>query len=565
MSRAGATEERGFFTFYREYTHTGIHAASTAGLTAFGLLTFVHRAFVILAIGVYVLPPIYLYLTRDDSVDTVEPSEPSDPLGTDMAADPPETTGSASDRSADSSGMGASGGTSESLETERTTDPQPVTETARADSATDRDRPQANTDAAGDGTNGSASDESDIGSEVEPEAEAEGAGARAGAGTGTGTGLSTERADEKSPKADVGTSTSEEIPEEAEADIGIETGTGTGAGESTVPGSAETDTDTDIADDGRSGTEEAEEPTPREWIEVDSPTEETLFGVVAAGPTAYAVGSDGVLLAREGDGTEDWRTVLDHGPSAESNTLRGVDATDDGDAIWFTGDSGALARYDVEAGRHTDHSAPNGITDNWADVAVTDPAGGERIALVNGSGQVLAGEYDGGAVEWGEATKPGSGSSMSAIEFVEGAAGYCCDTNSGVYETSDGERFERIGVDDGGSFTAIAAAGPEALAVSAADGTVHRYDGSVWTRLHAADTTLNALATDENGTEWIVIGDGGTIRELADGGWEERETPIETALNGVAVGGPSIAVGAEGTVLERRPVEDAGSHPASGT
>ncbi len=54
--------ERRFVPFFRRYTKTWIHAVATAGLTAFGTLTFVNQAFAIVAVGIYVLPPVVLYL-----------------------------------------------------------------------------------------------------------------------------------------------------------------------------------------------------------------------------------------------------------------------------------------------------------------------------------------------------------------------------------------------------------------------------------------------------------------------------------------------------------------------
>lgn len=528
MSTAGEND-RDFFTFYREYTHTGIHAASTAGLTAFGLLTFVHRAFVVLAIGVYVLPPIYLYLTREESVETVDSTESN---GTDderAATDETTATDAAETSERASAGTAESSKASEPTEAaseavlggDSTATTQPIETTTPAvggGDAADEDG-RSRTDTA---VESSAGDET-----VEPVGDSE--------------------PEERGGEAD-------EVPEsepreshDSTADVEQEDGK-RGASEATEkPATGSTDHGT--AEPDEPDEEGGAEPASLEWVEVDSPTDETLSDVATTDTGAFAVGSDGGLLARE----ESWEAVLDHGPSAESNALRGVDATDDGEAVWFTGDSGALGRYDAEASRHTDHSAPAGITDNWVDVAVAGPAGEAAVYLVNGSGQVLAGEFDGSEVEWGEPVKPGSGSSMSAIEFVE-EAGYCCDTNSGVYETTDGESFERIGIEGGGSFTAIAAVGPESVAVTDTDGTVQRYDGSVWTPLHAAEVALDALSTD--GEDWLAVGDGGTIRELAGGGWEPREAPVEADLHGVAVGEPSVTVGAAGTILELRPVED---------
>ncbi len=56
----------GLWEYYREYTQSAIHAASAAALTAFGLLIFVDRLFVVLAIATYLLPPVILYSIGSD-------------------------------------------------------------------------------------------------------------------------------------------------------------------------------------------------------------------------------------------------------------------------------------------------------------------------------------------------------------------------------------------------------------------------------------------------------------------------------------------------------------------
>ncbi|RRJ34224.1 hypothetical protein [Halocatena pleomorpha] len=58
---------KGFWDYYLIYARTrvGVHAAATAGLTAFGLLMYFNRWFVIPAIAVYLFPPVYLYLAGD--------------------------------------------------------------------------------------------------------------------------------------------------------------------------------------------------------------------------------------------------------------------------------------------------------------------------------------------------------------------------------------------------------------------------------------------------------------------------------------------------------------------
>jgi len=52
---------RQFWDFYRQYTHSAIHAASAAALTIFGLLIFIDPLFAGVAIAAYVCPPLVLY------------------------------------------------------------------------------------------------------------------------------------------------------------------------------------------------------------------------------------------------------------------------------------------------------------------------------------------------------------------------------------------------------------------------------------------------------------------------------------------------------------------------
>ncbi|WP_227374958.1 hypothetical protein [Haladaptatus halobius] len=64
---AGTTQWlRGLWNYYRNYTHTAVHAASAAALTAFGLLIFIDRLFVVLAIVAYIAPPLILYSIGSD-------------------------------------------------------------------------------------------------------------------------------------------------------------------------------------------------------------------------------------------------------------------------------------------------------------------------------------------------------------------------------------------------------------------------------------------------------------------------------------------------------------------
>lgn len=341
---------RGFFEFYREYAQSGIHAASAALLTAFGLLIPVNRAFLAVAVGVYIIPLLYFYVTSNGSEGDTD-----------------------SERTA-------------------STDETPINEDP----------------ASGD------------------------------------------------------------------------------------------DASVDVERD-RTGETETE-PT---WRAIDAPVNGTLYDVVSTDGGAVAVGAGGVVLT----GSSDWELVLEEGPGAAGETLRGVAASDDGQAVWFAGDGGALGVYDTNDGRHTDFSAPADITNTWEDIAVIGPASEERVFLVNGSGQVLRGERDGsGPVSWDSPIKPGSGSSMSAIEFATDTVGFCCDTNGTVLTTTDGGvEYAAVGINDADALTDIAPVSADRATVTATDGTVHRYDGSVWTPRPVSDGSLSAIARHDE-EEIVEIG-----------------------------------------------------------
>ncbi|MFB9804873.1 hypothetical protein ACFFQF_05315 [Haladaptatus pallidirubidus] len=109
-----ATSRRGFVAFYRRYTKTWLHALATASLTAFGMLTFVHRGFAIVAVTTYVIPPIVLYLREADGRDVESTVEETEPTITDNEL----TTGADSTASRNSAvGRSSETGTIPSVET----------------------------------------------------------------------------------------------------------------------------------------------------------------------------------------------------------------------------------------------------------------------------------------------------------------------------------------------------------------------------------------------------------------------------------------------------------------
>ncbi|WP_323171154.1 hypothetical protein [Natrialba sp. PRR66] len=298
----------------------------------------------------------------------------------------------------------------------------------------------------------------------------------------------------------------------------------------------------------------AAQTTETEWQQAESPTGKALNDAVdtAAGP--FAVGADGNVLARREDG---WQTVVAYGPQARSRRLTGVDATDDGRAVWFVGGSGVIGEYDVETQTLTNYSAPNGKTSTWEDCTVRGTAGeNERLYFVNGSGELLVGvRQDSGAIEYAEVSKPGGGSTIPAIDCHSRDAGHVCSTSQFVAETVDGgETWEQIGIDfAGGAFFDLASQGEQDVNVAAGSGIVYRYDGFRWTP-HVVDDARRAVrAIDRDGADGLAAGDGGALYERQSAGqWRQYETELESKLEGVATGSSyDVAVGDGGTILER--------------
>lgn len=124
----------GFWSYYRRYTKTAVHAASAAALTGLGYLTTVHEGFAVLAVAAYVLPPVYLYATRAESERPPTGGDADESAGESDAADAP----SAGDETAPDSG---DEGPSEDPELERdrwTTATVPTDATLRAVTADGR-------------------------------------------------------------------------------------------------------------------------------------------------------------------------------------------------------------------------------------------------------------------------------------------------------------------------------------------------------------------------------------------------------------------------------------------
>lgn len=473
-----------FWAFYRQYTHTGTHTAATAALTGIGLLVFVHWSFAILAISIYVLPPIVLYLYDDPET---EESTDTDPADTGSHTEYDSTTATAPHEKRE--------------DRTETPDSTTINDTVIGDAADLRDTTK--------------------GDETERQPTSEPMERNSGSRIDSPTGWA-DTEDDWNERAD-------HVESEPH----------------TAPDSEHLGGDSEFGE--RAGRPDDPSDAGREWIEADAPTDEELCAVVIARDGPYVVGDEGTVLAH----SEGWVAVLERGPTTEGNALCGAAVSTDGRHVWVAGNNGVLGQYDGEELRFTDYSAPRNITNDWADIAAVGPAGEETLYLVDDSGQLLRGKNDGGEVTWDEPRTPGDGSSMTGVAFIE-EAGYCCDTNAGIFETTDGgDSWERIGIEDAGAdFTDIAPLSPEAISVSCDDGTMFRYDGINWTKRYIGEESLCAIdRTEKTG---LVCGSDGAIYERTQGGWTREPTPVEETLHGIAIGRdcPSVAVGEDGTILE---------------
>jgi len=284
----------------------------------------------------------------------------------------------------------------------------------------------------------------------------------------------------------------------------------------------------------------------RVWTSEKTAVDVTLYDVETTVEGAYAVGGSGYVLER---GDDAWGIAASGGPTGNGNDLYGSDVTDDGERLWFVGSSGAIGEYDVRTRGLNDHSAPNDVTNNFNDVAVTGEAGSANVYVAGDSGQIYYSFENGAAGTW-DAVTPGSGSNLNAIDFHGPRSGHAVDGNKTVFVTDDGSTWEKVGVADANSnFYGVDSDAPDDLTVVGGGGTVYHWDGAEWVREDTGDAALRDVEMD--GETGLAVGGGGAVFRRDAEGWTQEATPAGANLRGVVDGDPEIVVGASATVLER--------------
>lgn len=289
------------------------------------------------------------------------------------------------------------------------------------------------------------------------------------------------------------------------------------------------------------------EETPR-WRPV-SDVSVGLHDAVATTDGPYVVGGDGLLLTRD----EQWHPVFDDGPAARNRTLTHAGATADDGRVWVAGDNGAFGFYDVENTEKHDYSKPDGHTGGVDALVIAGTAGDERLLYASGT-TVHAGYVDGRCPTWEDAVDLPGSNAVTAMAAAPDGTAYASTTGGDVFHTTENDDWKKVGVPSTTSALTTVHATGEHVWTASASGLAFRYDpaNDDWATIDVGDTAVRGFAG--SGDALLAAADGGFVYARAGpANWKSHPTPVDTSLRAAAVTDPAVAVGTEGTVLERRP------------
>jgi hypothetical protein len=284
-----------------------------------------------------------------------------------------------------------------------------------------------------------------------------------------------------------------------------------------------------------------------DWEVVPTPFAADLAATTHAADGAYAVGEGGIVVT--GDTGRDWDTVIDRDALETDGDLHAVDATDDGERVWFAGDAGILGVYDTETGGAVGYDYRGDADSDWADLAVAGGAGNERALVANQSGAVVSFDLDGTDLSFSRATHP-SEAELVALTTTEDGVGYALDAEGSVHTATE-SGWDELGRVDADGDPVDLAAGEDSLLVAAADGSLYLHDGNgEWTAAPVADDELLAVATD--GRTTVSLAADTTFYSRADGddGWERASADTGDRLVALSIDPNGVAVGENGAVVQ---------------
>lgn len=304
---------------------------------------------------------------------------------------------------------------------------------------------------------------------------------------------------------------------------------------------------------------------PGEWREVESPVKTPLYDVVSTQNGPAAVGGKGTVIGRKPGG--EWGVLVEDGPSGKGRALRTVDATDDGERIWFAGDGKSVGYYDLETGERNDYTGAsadggNPSTDELSGtvhaLTVAGERGREKLLLADSSGNVLPAhmdeqrEGDGFRIEWEFPSHPSGDTAVKAIASNPDGVGYAVDNNARIYETTPDEGWEQIGIFDADKSMYAAEIDEDVILVGGSGGFVYeREDDGRWTPHNVGSFTVRAMARD--GEEMLAGGAGRLVYREANSRWGRVPWNGGTAVRGITFGRgeqADVAVCKNGAIVE---------------
>lgn len=283
-----------------------------------------------------------------------------------------------------------------------------------------------------------------------------------------------------------------------------------------------------------------------DWGSVDAPVSGTLNAVAQTTRGPHVVGAGGTLLVRE---SGEWHVGFDDGPAARDRELLALAATDDGERVWFSGNSGALGCYDVVEGTKHDYSNPEGTSASLDALAVAGERGSEKL-LVGGGGTIYPGYVDGCRPTWDDPVDVGDDGTVAALAADTDGYGYASTTKADVYRTTADSGWNRVGVPNTTEALPALHVTSTHLWSAGVSGRLYRYDrsGGSWTTFDAADGAVRSFGG--SGDDLYVVGDDGTVSlRVGEKEWRTATVPTNADLFG-AIAAPRVVVGASGTILE---------------
>lgn len=292
-----------------------------------------------------------------------------------------------------------------------------------------------------------------------------------------------------------------------------------------------------------------------DWRVTESPKTAQLTGVESTDDLAYASGKRGVLLERRFPG--DWRGVTLEGPTGNGHNLNDVSITDDGERIWYCGDSGSFGYYDRARERIEAHPGPNDHTDSFRSVVADGDAGEEHVYAASDTGRIVHASVAGETVTVAQSTVPHDGTTLTEIVEDDGDL-FASDVGGDLLYSPDGQEWRERRL---AKTTLEGLAVAETGAAAVTDGGVAYRDISLFEgpdRMKRADTGASDLEDiAAAGKEFVAAGGDGALVPIDERG---RVTDADPGP-GVTFYGVEmlsdrtiLAVGSSGTIVSGRPM-----------